>query len=127
MTALAVQAAEPVRDSARENPVVRPLDLKLAPLSRLFTPRQIDTVLARTHPELENVEVQATRLNDVPFRDNSASTAETAFTSVVRWLTPSSLYASNVNYTPDATDPYRPTSMLASSYHPSFAPPYSQH
>lgn len=132
MTALSAQAAESLRDSASQDSasqqaLARPLDLKLAPLSHIFTPQQIDAVLSRAvDPALESVEVEATRLRDLPFQDNSASVAQTTFNTVVRWLTPSSLYASNVNDTPDATNPFRPAPVLASSYHASFPPPYSQ-
>jgi len=126
MTALTAQAAEPAANSAARKDTPRSLDLKLGPLSRIFTSQQIDAVLSRaTDPALENVEVEAPRLTDLPYRDRSASTGETVFKSVVSWLAPSSLYAANANYTPDATAPLRPP-MMASAYHASFPPPYSQ-
>ena len=125
--ALAAQAAEPARDSASQQQVAPRLDLKLGPLSRIFSSQEIDAVLSRAvDPELERVQVEAPRLNDLPFHDRSASTGDTVFKSVVRWMAPSSLYASNVNYMPDATDPSRPPPLMASTYHASFSPPYSQ-
>ena len=106
----------------------RSLDLRAPSITRLFTAQQIEMILARaTDPELEHVEVEASRIADMPFVDRSASGTEVAFKEVVRWFTPyPTVLASQVNANPDATDPQRPPPLLLSSYHASFSPPYSQ-
>lgn len=126
--AIAAHAAEPLSSAHRSAASAsRTLDLKLAPLSRIFTPAQIDAVLSRAVAvELEHVEVEASRIGDLPLRDKSASGVETVFKTVVRTLAPSPVYAARVNYMPDVTDPYRPTPVSLSMYHASFPPPYSQ-
>jgi hypothetical protein len=115
----------PQRDDAKPP---RMLDLKAPAISKIFTPQQIEMILARaSEPELEHVEVEASRIADVPFIDRSASAPESVFKEVVRWFTPyPTLLAGQVNASPDATDPQRAPPMLLSSYHPSFPAPYSQ-
>ena len=104
------------------------LDLRTPSITRIFTQQQIEMVLARaTDPELEHVEVEASRISDVPFVDNSASGTQAAFKEVVRWFAPyPTTRAAQVNASPDATAPYRPAPILLSAYHASFSPPYSQ-
>jgi hypothetical protein len=105
----------------------RRLDLKAPEVTRIFSLAQIDAILSRaTDPALENIDVEALRLGDLPYDDNSASTGEVVFQSIVRWFAPSETYAANVNRSPDATDPYRPAEMMQANYHPSFPPPFSQ-
>ena len=103
------------------------LDLRAPELTRIFSLAQINAILSRAvDPALEHVEVEALRLGDLPFEDNSASDGEVVFQSIARWLAPSQAYAANVNVTPDATDPYRPAPMVQTNYHASFSPPASQ-
>ena len=113
----------------KDTPVThRSLDLKAPSITRIFTQQQIELILARaTDPELEHVEVEASRIADMPFVDRSASGTEVAFKEVVRWFTPyPTAFASQVNASPDATDPQKAPPLLLSSYHASFSPPYSQ-
>ena len=117
---------QPTRGVAKATSL--PLDLKAPSVTRIFTVQQIEMILARaTDPELEHVEVEASRIADVPFVDRSASGTEVAFKEVIRWFTPyPTMLASQVNANPDATDPQRAPPLLLSAYHASFSPPYSQ-
>jgi hypothetical protein len=106
----------------------RALDLKPPQITKIFSAQQIAMILASAvDPELEHVEVEATRIEDLPLRDKSDAPLEAAFKSVVRWLAPyPTSLAAQVNAAPDATSPYRPVPVSMSSYHASFAPAYSQ-
>ena len=119
-------AAESQPTSAKSG--TRGLDLKVPSITRIFTPQQIEMILARaTAPELEHVEVEASRISDVPFRDKSASSSEAMFEEVVRWFVPyPDTAASQINARLDMTEPQRPVPISLSSYHASFPPPYSQ-
>jgi hypothetical protein len=97
----------------------RTLDLKAPEIGRIFSPQQINAVLARaTDPALENVEVEALRLDDLPFKDRSASptqsVARTAF-----WL----LFGTRPNPTRDAADADRPAPYLQTNHHAAFDTP----
>jgi hypothetical protein len=125
----AVQAAEPAEPASSLPSLRTPsqqLDLKAPEVTRIFSMEQINAVLGRaTDPALEHVEVEASRIGDLPLEDNSASTAEVVFRSVMRWFVPSQSYAANVNMAPDVTDPFRPAPLMQANYHASFAPPAS--
>ena len=125
LTAYAADPQPPREDTKATH---RSLDLRAPPITRIFTQRQIEMILARaTDPELEHVEVEASRIADLPFVDRSASPAEAAFKEVVRWFNPyPTTLAAQVNASPDATAPDRPPPLMLSAYHPSFPPPYSQ-
>jgi hypothetical protein len=123
----AVQAAEPTSSRSIANGQTQPLDLKAPEVTRIFSVEQINAILSRaTDPALEHVEVEAPRIGDLPMNDNSASTAEVVFKSMMRWFVPSNSYAANVNIAPDVTAPFRPAPLMQASYHASFAPPVSQ-
>jgi hypothetical protein len=123
----AVQAADPAASRSTAPAETRSLDLKAPQLTRIFSIEQINAILSRaTDPALEHVEVEASRIGDVPITDNSASDVDVVFKSVVRWFVPSSRYAARVNLSPDATDPLRPAPLMQANYHASFAPPLSQ-
>ena len=106
----------------------RTLDLKAPLITSIFTPQQIEMILANTIDlELAHVEVQAARINDIPFEDNSASTGEVVFREVVRWMSPYPAgLTAQVNPTPDFTDSYRPVPLEMSWYHASFRAPFDQ-
>lgn len=127
-TSLNAHAADPRPAHEGTKATARSLDLKAPSITRLFTSQQIEMILARaTDPELEHVEVEASRIADLPFVDRSASGTEVVANEVIRWFTPyPTVFASQVNASPDATDPQRPAPVLLSSYHASFSPPYSQ-
>lgn len=103
-------------------------DLRAPPISRIFTPQQIDLILARTlDPDLESVHVEAPRIGDLPLTDKSASVPEATFREVVRWLAPyPSTMAANVNAAPDVTSPYRPVPASLAWYHAGQTSPYSR-
>ena len=127
LMAFSARADERPEHSNGVPPSSQTLDLKAPALTRIFSLAQIDAILSRAvDPALERVEVEALRLGDLPFEDNSAPAGEAVFKSIVRWFAPSQLYAANVNLPPDATDPYRPAPMVQTDYHASFAPPASQ-
>jgi hypothetical protein len=121
----AAHAAEP-RQSATAT--ARTLDLTAPLITSIFTPQQIDMILASTFDlELEHVEVEAARINDLPLEDNSASTGEVVFREVVRWFSPyPATLTAQVNPTPDFTDSYRPVPLSMSWYHASFRAPFDQ-
>jgi hypothetical protein len=117
-----------VTHAAESKGASRSLDLRPPLITRIFTPQQIDMILARSiDPQLEYVEVEAARIDDVPFVDQSAQPMEAAFREVIGWFAPyPTVLAASVNAAPDATDPYRAVPISISAYHPSFPPPYSQ-
>jgi hypothetical protein len=121
---IAAQAGEPATRSKLDSK----LDLRAPPISRIFTPQQIDLILARTiDPDLESVQVEASRISDLPLTDKSASVPEAAFKEVVRWLAPyPTAIAANANATPDATSPSRPVPVSIAWYHAGQTQPYSQ-
>ena len=104
------------------------LDLSAPPISRIFTAQQIDLILARTvDPDLEGVQVEASRIGDLPLEDKSASIPEATFKEVVRWFAPyPSVMAANINASPDATAPYRSAPASPAWYHAGQTSPYSQ-
>jgi hypothetical protein len=120
IAAVSTQASEPATRSK--------LDLTAPPISRIFTPQQIDLILARTlDPDLESVQVEAPRIGDLPLTDKSASIPEAAFKEVVRWLAPyPTAVAANVNAAPDVTSPSRPVPVSLAWYHAGQTPPYGQ-
>jgi hypothetical protein len=122
------EAAEPTQARTQSAYAARSMDLTPPQITRIFTIQQIDMILARAvDPDLEHVEVEATRIGDLPLQDNSASAPRVVFDTVVRWLAPyPTTLAAQVNAAPDFTDSYRPVPVSMSSYHASFAPPYSQ-
>ena len=122
-------AAEPKATPNASPPrEARTLDLKAPLITNLFTAQQIDWILSRAvDPELEHVEVEASRIEDVPFVDRSASDSEVVFREVAQWVAPyPTVLAAEVNHAPDVTDPYRPVPVSMGWYHPSFPTPYSQ-
>jgi hypothetical protein len=106
----------------------RPLDLKAPLITSIFTAQQIDMILASTLDlDLEGVEVEAARITDLPFEDNSASAGEVAFREVVRWVSPyPATLTAQVNPAPDFKDSYRPVPLEMSWYHASFRAPFDQ-
>jgi len=114
--------------AAESNGASRSLDLRPPLITKICPPQQIDMILARSiDPQLEYVEVEAARIDDLPFVDESAQPIEAAFKEVIRWFAPyPTVLAATVNAAPDATDPHRAVPVSISSYHPSFPPPYSQ-
>lgn len=121
-----VDAAEQAPRPATRQSAPKKLDLTPPSLLRIATAEQINQVLSRAvDPQLERIEVEAPRLNDLPFVDRSNSPVQTVFDTVVHWLGPSTQYASRVNYALDS-DSYRPVPLAMSSYHPNFPPPYAQ-
>jgi hypothetical protein len=125
---IATSATHSAEVAAESKGASRSLDLRPPLITRIFTPQQIDMILARSiDPQLEYVEVEAARIDDVPFVDQSARPVEAAFKEVIRWFAPyPTVLAASVNAAPDATDPYRAVPISISAYHPSFPPPYSQ-
>ena len=122
-------AAEPNHSLTEpRSPALRTIDLKAPLITSIFTAQQIDMLLANTgDPELEHVEVEASRINDVPFADRSASDAEVAFREVTRWVTPyPTALAAQVNAAPDHTDSYGAVPVAMAWYHPNFPAPFSQ-
>lgn len=121
---IAAQAGEPATPSKLDSK----LDLRAPPISRIFTPQQIELILARTiDPDLESVQVEASRIGDLPLTDKSASVQEAVFKEVVRWFAPyPTVVAANVNSTPDATSPSRAVPVSLAWYHAGQTQPYSQ-
>lgn len=122
IAATSAHASEP---AIRSKPDSK-LDLRAPSISRIFTPQQIDLVLARTiDPDVEGVQVEAPRIGDLPLTDKSASVPAAAFKEVVRWLAP---YPTAVaaNAAPDATSPSRPVLTSVAWYHAGQIQPYSQ-
>jgi len=115
----------PVEPTARAQ---RTLDLKAPLITSIFTAQQIDMILANAvDVELEHVEVEASRINDVPFTDRSASGGEVAFREVTRWVTPyPTALAAQVNAPTDYTDSYRAVPTQMAWYMPNFPAPASQ-
>jgi hypothetical protein len=125
----ATNAAEPKESPVEPHATTpRSLDLKAPLLTSILSEQQIDMVLANTvDPELEHVEVEASRINDVPFSDRSASAGEVAFREVTRWFVPyPTTLAAQVNATPDFTDSYRAVPVQMAWYMPNFPGPASQ-
>jgi hypothetical protein len=120
LAATGVQSSEPATRSK--------LDLRAPPISRIFTPQQIDMILARTvDPDLEGVQVEAPRIGDLPLEDKSASAPEATFKEVVRWVAPyPTAMAANINAAPDVTSPYRPVPASLAWYHAGQTAPFSQ-
>jgi hypothetical protein len=114
--------------AAMNSPSVRTLDLKPPLITSIFTAQQIEMILANTIDlELERVEVEAARIDDLAFEDNSASTGEVVFREVVRWMAPyPAALTAQVNPVPDFTDSYRPVPLEMSWYHASFRAPFDQ-
>lgn len=108
--------------STAANP--RPLDLKAPEIGKIFSLEQINAVLARaTDPALEHIQVEALRLGDLDFQDESAPPAQRIASTVVWLLTPSPTFAAVANPKPDATDPNRPPPYLQASHHAAFDAP----
>jgi len=124
MAATGAQSSEPTSEPATRSK----LDLTTPLISRIFTPQQIDMILARTvDPDLESVQVEAPRIGDLPLEDKSASVPEATFKEVVRWFAPyPTAMAANVNAAPDVTSPTRPVPASLAWYHAGQALPYSQ-
>jgi hypothetical protein len=125
---LAANAVEPQQSAAMDSSSTRTLDLRAPQITSIFTAQQIEMILASTIDlELEGVEVEAARINDLPFEDNSASPGEVAFREVVRWVSPyPAALTAQVNPAPDFTDSYRPVPLEMSWYHASFRAPFDQ-
>jgi len=104
------------------------MDLTAPQIGKLFSLAQINAILARAvDPELEHVEVEAQRVEDVPFRDRSATPGEAVLRTVANLLTPYPASVSGVvNAKADVTDSYRPAPVSISAYSPSFPVPMSQ-
>jgi hypothetical protein len=124
----AANAAEPASSAARNSSATRSLDLKPPLITSIFTAQQIEMILANTVDlELERVEVEAARISDLSFQDNSASLGEVAFREVVRWVSPyPAALTAHANPVPDFTDSYRPVPLEMSWYHASFRAPFDQ-
>lgn len=98
----------------------RPLDLKAPQIGQIFSFEQIDAALRRA-AELERIEVEATRLDGVPFQDRSTSPLLAAARTAAWLVTPSTIFASRVNTLPAAMYSHRPEPFLQANYWPSFA------
>jgi hypothetical protein len=124
----AANAAETAPSAAVNPSSARPLDLKAPLITSIFTAQQIEMILASTIDlELERVEVEAARIDDLAFEDNSASPGEVAFREVIRWMAPyPATLTAQVNPVPDFTDSYRPVPLEMSWYHASFRAPFDQ-
>jgi hypothetical protein len=102
---------------ARERPAA--LELKAPKIHEVFTPEQIEAVLARAiDPALEHIEVHALPLGDLPLEDESTALSEDVARTVA-WL----LFGSRANPAPDATDSHRPPPALATNYNAAFNSP----
>jgi hypothetical protein len=105
--------------TAERQPVPAALDLKAPKIGEIFTPEQIEAVLARAiDPALEHIEVEALPLGDLPLEDEGAALAEEVARTVA-WL----IFGSRANPVPDATDSHRPPPPLATNYNAAFKSP----
>lgn len=118
---------EPERNQRTEPRSATTLDLAAPDIREIFSDSQIEIPLGQSdHYNLEHLEVEALRLDDLPLQDRSASAFQT-LVSVALWLiTPSPTLAWRMNSAPDATDPQRPPPAIQSLHHPSFPPPESR-
>lgn len=102
----------------------RTLDLRAPEIGKIFSLAQISAVLKQAvDPELEYVQVEASRLGDVPFADSAASPGADVARTVAWLLAPSPTFFAVERGAPDATYSLRPPPALQVNHHAAFDPP----